>query len=392
MKVTRRDFMRYCISSAAVLGLETSVLGRLEKALAAGGGPPIIWLAAANCTGCTVSLANLVSSSHPTDVADLLIGTINLAYHPNLMAAAGDTAVQALRKASAGPFVLAVEGGIPTAFGGHTCMLWTEDGKEITALQAVRDLAPRAAAVLSIGTCASFGGIPGAAPNPTAIKTVKAASGVNTINIPGCPTHPDWIVWTIAQLLAGKTPALDTSRRPSALFSKTVHSQCPRQTRDWARRHGVKDLCLNNLGCKGRITRGDCPSRLWNNKTNWCVGANSICLGCTQTGFPDKFSPFYSSIGATPAGHDQTSSSCTDCHAENGEPGGGGTLPDNHVPTNGQSCSSCHGTTPGATPPGHPSVGNDSCLSCHDGGSNPGDLPSGHPSIGSQSCSSCHDD
>lgn len=318
MKIGRRDFLKYCIGSAAALGLEVSVLGALEKTLAAGGGPPIIWLAAANCTGCTVSLANLVSTSHPTDVADLLVNTINLKYHPNLMGAAGDLAVQQLRSAAAGSFVLAVEGGIPTAFGGHTAMLWTEGGQDVTALQAVQDLAPKAKAVLSIGTCASFGGIPAGNPNPTGIKSVKAATNIKTINIPGCPTHPDWIVWTIAQLLAGKTPALDSLGRPSSLFSKTVHSQCPRNGLNWASAPGQNNLCLNNIGCKGRNTTSDCPTRLWNNKTNWCVGANAICLGCTQSGFPDSFSPFYSSIGATPSDHNKVSASCSSCHGVNG--------------------------------------------------------------------------
>ncbi|MHC1724437.1 MAG: hydrogenase small subunit [Syntrophobacteraceae bacterium] len=319
MKVGRRDFLKYCVGSAVALGLEASVLGALEKTLAAGNGPPIVWLAAANCTGCTVSLANLVSTSHPTDVADLLINTINLAYHPNLMGAAGDLAVQALRDATAGNFILAVEGGVPTAFGGHTCMLWTEGGQEVTAMQAVQELAPRALAVLSIGSCASFGGVAAGKPNPTQIKSVKALTGLNTFNIPGCPTHPDWIVWTIAQLLAGKTPARDSQGRPTTLFSSTVHSRCPRNEANWAATFGVNNLCLNNLGCKGRNTRADCPTRLWNNKTNWCIGANSICLGCTQNGFPDSFSPFYSSVGAYPSDdHPKTAASCSSCHGPNG--------------------------------------------------------------------------
>ena len=314
MKVTRRDFLKYCIGSAAVLGLEASVLGTLEKTLAAGGGPPIIWIDAANCSGCTVSLANLMSATNPTDVADLLVGTINLAFHPILMGAQGDLAVQTLRQKTGGPFILAVEGGIPTAFGGRTCMIWTEGGQEMTALQAITELAPMARHVLSIGTCACYGGVCGANPNPTQIKSVKSVTGINTINIPGCPTHPDWIVSTIARLLGGTVPSLDSSGRPVSIFGRTVHDQCPRNGRDWAMRPGVDELCLNNLGCKGPNTRGDCPGRLWNSKTNWCVGANAICLGCTQSGFPDSFSPFFSSVGATPSDHPRTSQSCSSCH------------------------------------------------------------------------------
>jgi hydrogenase small subunit len=298
--VSRRDFMKYCIGSAAVLGLNLTVLGKLEKALAAGSGPPIVWLNGANCTGCTVSLANLYSNSNgTTNVADLLLNTIDLAFHPNLMGATGDLAVAELRSASTreGGFVLAVDGGIPTAFGGHTCMLWTEDGREITAVEAVQELAPKAAAVLAIGTCASFGGVPSGDPNPTGIRSISQIAGVSTINIPGCPTHPDWVVGTIAQLLAGESPDLDDDGRPKAFFKKKIHDRCPRKEEDKAKTFGIEGRCLKEVGCKGPKTKADCYSRYWNNGTNWCIGANAICIGCTENGFPDKFSPFYDGEG-----------------------------------------------------------------------------------------------
>lgn len=310
-----------------------SIVSALEKALATGGGPPVIWLTASNCTGCTVSLANLLSSSAPKDVADLLINTVNLAYHPNLMGAAGDLAVETLNKveASSSKFILAVEGGVPTAFGGAACFVYSEKyldptapggvrWRDVTALEAVTRLAPKALAVLSIGTCASFGGIPGGKPNPTGVKSVKEVTGISTINISGCPAHPDWMVWTIAQLLAGVKPALDSTGRPKTLFGRKIHDNCPRRDLDWATNLGQKGLCLMGLGCKGPTTRGDCAVRKWNSGTNWCVGANALCLGCTESGFPDKFSPFFSSTGALPPGHPSVdkSKTCLQCH--NGNP------------------------------------------------------------------------
>jgi hydrogenase small subunit len=316
VRVSRRSFLKYCLGSAATLGLSSSLLGNLEKVLAAGTGPPIIWLSGASCTGCTISLANLASTSKPTDVADLLISSINLAYHPNLMGAAGDLAVKTLREVvNSKNYVLAVEGGIPTAFDGYTCVLWTEDGQEVTALQAVTSLAQGALVVLSIGSCASFGGIPSGKPNPTQIKSVKAVTGKSTINIPGCPAHPDWVVGTIAQLLAGVTPALDSYGRPKTYFSSKVHDKCPRKDRDWALSFGINDLCLQGIGCKGPNTRADCPSRRWNNQANWCVGANSICLGCTESTFPDGFSPFFSATGALRSHKTvDTTKTCIECH------------------------------------------------------------------------------
>ncbi|MGV7223465.1 MAG: hydrogenase small subunit [Nitrospinales bacterium] len=302
MLIKRREFLKYCIGSAAALGLDMSIVAKLDKALAADnpGLPNVIWLSGASCTGCTVSLANLINGQEPTDVADLLINHIDLMFHPNLMGAAGDLAVQNLLTTIENPFILAVEGGIPTAFNGHACMLWTESGNEITAMEAVSNLANNSnlKAILCIGTCSSFGGIPGGYPNPTTIKSVGELTGKSTINIPGCPTHPDWIAWTVANLLAGNIPSLDLYGRPASLFqgeSRNVHENCPREEDDHAYAHsfGVEGLCLKRLGCKGEETQGDCPRRKWNNSTNWCIGANSICLGCTEKGFPDSFSPFY---------------------------------------------------------------------------------------------------
>lgn len=296
MRIGRREFLKYCIGSAAALGLPLSVLGKLEKAFAEGTLPTVVWLNGANCTGCTVSLANRFSTQAPTDIADLLVNTIDLAFHPNLMGAAGDLAVDTLIQATSGEFILAVDGGIPTAFGGHSCVVWTENGIEVTALKAVQALAPKAKAVLCIGTCASFGGIPAGNPNPTGIMSVRNASGRSTINIPGCPTHPDWVVWTIAQLLSGATVALDAYGRPATLFGSenlNVHERCYREDSEEAHTFGQEGLCLKELGCKGPRTQADCPTRKWNSATNWCVGANAICLGCTESGFPDRFSPFY---------------------------------------------------------------------------------------------------
>ena len=307
MQITRREFLALLAYSAAVVGCSGggSSGGTAPSATSSAiptipppsaGGPTVLWLSGAACSGCTVSLANRIAPSAPTDVGDLLINHINLAYHATLMGAAGDLAVKNLKDLSAGPFILAVEGGIPTAFNGKACVLWSDGGTEVTALSAVRDLASRSIANLCIGTCASFGGVAAGSPNPTQIQSLSQATGKSTINIPGCPAHPDWIVLTIAELLAGRTPALDSSGRPTTFFSGDslrVHSRCPRREAGEASTFGLDGRCLEELGCKGPSTQGDCPTRLWNNKTNWCVGANAICLGCTESGFPDRFSPFY---------------------------------------------------------------------------------------------------
>ena len=294
--IDRRGFLRYAIGSAAALGLEGTVLGRLQTAYAAGGSglPTVLWLAGGACTGCTVSLANRVSSTGPRDIGDLLLNTIDLKFHPNLMGAAGQLAVDTVMDASSqSGYVLAVEGSIPTAFDGHACIVWNDRGRDVTMVEAVQLLAPGAAAVLAIGTCASFGGVSSAYPNPAGGRSVRAVTGRSTINLAGCPTHPDWIVWTIAQLLAGVTPALDGNGRPTALYSRSVHSQCPRRGTQAAKTFAVEGRCLKELGCKGPETRSDCPTRRWNGGTNWCIGANAECIGCTEPKFPGGWATVY---------------------------------------------------------------------------------------------------
>ena len=296
--ISRRSFLKYCIGSASILGLDLSVVARLQQALAADGAglPTVVWLNGANCTGCTISLANRISSEGPSDITDLLVNTISLEYHPNLMGAAGDLAVSVLNEASSGDFILAVDGGIPTAFGGHACTVWSENGRDITAMEAVERLAPQAAAVLCIGTCASFGGIPAGGSNPLGVTTVGALTGVPTINIPGCPAHPDWIVGTVASLLAGVVPDLDEDARPMNIFggeAHIIHKNCPRKEAQETDFFGVEGECLQEVGCRGAKTHADCFSRKWNNGTSWCIGANTLCIGCTENGFPDQFSPFF---------------------------------------------------------------------------------------------------
>ena len=287
MKISRRDFLKLCGISAATIGLDAGDLFRLEEVLANPKGPTVIWLQGSACTGCSVSLLNRLSTSPPHNVADVLIESINLIYHPNLMALAGDSAVAVVENAySAGGYILAVEGGVPTAFNGNTCWPWSLDGQHVTFQEAVLDLSQKAAKILCIGTCASWGGVAAAAPNPTGVKGVKAVTGKTTINIPGCPSHPDWIVWAVAQLLLGNTIALDSNGRPRTLFNKTVHNQCPRREAEEAETFGIDRLCLEELGCKGPDTIANCPIHLWNGGANWCVDANAPCIGCTDPKFP----------------------------------------------------------------------------------------------------------
>lgn len=302
MGITRRDFLKYCGVSAAALGLSSTDLLQMEELLANPSGPTVLWLQGSSCTGCSMSFLNFIAPTAPANPADILINNINLAYHPNVMSMAGQGAAEIARQAyNAGGYILAVEGGVPTGFGGRTCWAWTYNGVDVTFQQAVIDLASRASKILAIGTCASFGGIPAAGPNPAKIKSVATVTGKSAINIAGCPVHPDWIVYPIAQLLAGKAISLDASGRPAAIYGNTVHSNCPRQN---------KYTCLWDKGCRGPAGHSNCPSILWNNKANWCVNANAPCNACTEPTFPGDAAlntPMYNPHGGT-------NLDCASCH------------------------------------------------------------------------------
>lgn len=303
MEISRRDFLKYCGLTAAVLGLSTKELFLLEEALADPNAPQVLWLQGSGCTGCSISFLNYISASAPTSAADILINNINLAYHPNLMSLAGQSAAEVARQAyDTGGYILAVEGGVPTAFGGRACWAWNYNDVEVTFQQAVTDLSSKAAKILSIGTCAAFGGIPATGPNPTQVKSVKAVTGQSTINLAGCPPHPDWIVYTIVQLLLGNDLPLDASSRPTAIYGQTVHSSCPRRNRE--------ERCLALKGCRGVGTFANCATIQWNNQANWCINANAPCYACTEPTFPGTASLY--TVIYNP--HGGTNLNCSSCH------------------------------------------------------------------------------
>ncbi|HSW64107.1 MAG TPA: hydrogenase small subunit [Dissulfurispiraceae bacterium] len=288
--ISRRDFLRYAGMWSAALGLSATDLIHLEDALANPSGPAVIWLQGAACTGCSISFMNRISSSAPSTAANVLTNSVNLVYHPNLSAVAGESVYKVIEQAySKGNYILAVEGGVPTAFGGAACWAWTYKDMDTTFLQAVQWLAPKAAKILSVGSCAAFGGIPASGGNPTGIKSVSAATGKPTINIAGCPPHPDWIVGVIAQLIAGKTLSLDSYGRPSQYYNKKIHDICPNKDMQKVKTLGVVG-CYKEIGCRGPETKAVCPTLKWNNGTNWCIGANAPCLGCTEPTFPGSAS------------------------------------------------------------------------------------------------------
>ena len=272
---------------------------------------PVIWLQGAGCTGCSVSVLNAVSPR----IQNLLLDELgpgqqlSLLFHATIMGGQGEPVIEVLKdteKNRKGSYILIVEGAIPTADDGIYGSIGEAGGKHLTIKQAVEELGSSALLTIALGSCAAFGGIPAAKPNPTNCKAVKEVfinKGIDTlvVNLPGCALHPEWFTGTISVIMFSGLDALELDQlgRPTLFYGKLIHENCPRRA-DFDKGKFAEKLgepgCLYQLGCKGHYTYADCPLRQWNNGLNWCVKAGSPCLGCVEPEFPDNTSPFYEKI------------------------------------------------------------------------------------------------
>ncbi len=260
----------------------------------------LCYLQGAQCSGCTVSFANfsdpdLIEIFRTCLEKPVPTWDIGLPYfYPTVMPTAGKQAlavIDAWKKAKLR--VLVVEGAIPRK--GY-CEVAGRPFEDVVA-----ETAEYADVIIAYGTCAAYGGVTSATPNPSGGRGVKeflSERYINKriINLPGCPAHPDWLVLTMAAVLEGKSPSLDKYGRPRNLYGRDIHeNECPRrgyfEAEEFAESFGVKE-CLFKLGCRGSTTKADCPARLWNN-TTFCVNSGGPCIGCTHPGFPDQMTPFY---------------------------------------------------------------------------------------------------
>ncbi|MCL4385670.1 MAG: hydrogenase small subunit [Actinobacteria bacterium] len=307
MLITRKKFLQIFSGSIAGFALSNLWLPKLLQAANVKNGKgrlPIVWFQGQNCSGCPVSFVN---TEYPS-ADEVLIEVITLEYLPTIMGGTGDVAVDILERMitdEKGKFILAIDGSIPVDSDGNYCNVGEINGKSITALKWIQALSSAAGAVVAIGTCATWGGIPAAPPNPTKAKAVRdIVKDKPVINIPGCPPHPDWIVGTLVHVLKYGIPTLDDLNRPVIFFGpdKIVHDNCElRQYFDagiFAKDFGQKG-CLYELGCKGPVTHCDAPVRGWNSGVNWCNRSGGPCLGCTEPTFPGGTgSGFYEKLPA----------------------------------------------------------------------------------------------
>jgi hydrogenase small subunit len=286
-------------------------------------GPPaikeldILWITAGlSCDGDSIA----VTAATQPSLEDLLLGALPglprlRLHHPVLAYETGDQFLAAFHRAAngeLGPFVLVVEGSIPNEHlkpEGYWAAMGTDaaTGQPITTCDWIDRLAPHAVAVIAVGTCATYGGIPAMAGNPTGAMGLpdylgwrwRSHAGVPVVCVPGCPVQPDNFTETVLYLLyqlSGLAPMipLDEGLRPRWLFGQTVHESCDRggyyEQADFAAEYGSRK-CIVKLGCWGPVVLCNVPRRGWLNGVGGCPNVGGICIGCTMPGFPDKFMP-----------------------------------------------------------------------------------------------------
>lgn len=284
--VGRRNFLRVCTMAAASLGLPAAMGLRMAEAAIAGLKPSVIWLHFQECTGCTESL---LRTSHP-DLATLILDMISLDYHETLFAAAGHQVEAALELAiaqNAGKYICVVEGAIPVKDGGVYCKI---GGK--TAMEILDHVGSQAGAVVAIGSCAVFGGVAAAEPNPTGATGVEdLLKGKPLINLPGCPSNPyNFLGTALHYVTTGQLPELDAKLRPKFAYGRTVHDDCTRRTHFDAGRFAENfddeghraGFCLYKLGCKGPSTHANCAINQFGDVGGWPIGVGHPCVGCTE--------------------------------------------------------------------------------------------------------------
>jgi hydrogenase small subunit len=292
--ISRRRFLGFATAMTALLALPATMTPQIVDALDTKKKPTVVWLEFQDCAGNTESM---LRSENPT-IADIVLDAISLEYHETIMAGAGKAAEAQLAKivASGDPYVVIVEGSIPTAENGIYC---TIGGK--TAVQILKEVAANAALVIAVGDCAWDGGFPRLGPTG-AVGVGEVIGSKPLINLGGCPHNAANTAATLVHYLTfGKPPELDSYNRPLFAYGHLIHDQCERRANfdagrfveQWGDEGHRAGWCLYKMGCKGPQATYNCPIVRWNGGTSWPIGAGHGCIACASPRFWERMSPFY---------------------------------------------------------------------------------------------------
>lgn len=291
----RRDFMKWVSAATAMLMLPPMFTPLVAAAAELMNRAPVIWLELQDCAGNSEALLR----SDGPKIDEIVLDIISLEFHETLQAASGHQAEKQLDEAIEhfyGKYLLFVEGSIPLAMDGQ---YGTIGAAAETFHDHLLRVAEGAAAVVAVGSCATFGGIPAASPNPTgAVGVMDVVKGKPLINIPACPANPANMVGVILHyVLTGQVPELDSLLRPKFAFGYRIHDNCERRAHfdageyveEWGDTGAKNNFCLYKMGCKGPMTFNNCSIVRYNEGVNWPIGVGRGCIGCSEPDFWDKY-------------------------------------------------------------------------------------------------------
>ncbi len=297
--ITRRSFLKYCSLTAAALGLGPSFAPRIAEAMETKPRIPVLWLHGLECTCCSESF---IRSAHPL-AQDVILSMISLDYDDTIMAAAGHQAEAIIEETIEkydGNYILACEGNPPLNQDGMSCII---AGKPY--LQQLQKAAEHCKAIISWGSCASWGCVQAARPNPTHAVPIHKAPGIPStkpiIKVPGCPPIAEVMTAVITYLVTfERFPELDRQGRPKMFYSQRIHDKCYRRphfdagqfVESFDDEGARKGYCLYKVGCKGPTTYNACSTVRWNGGLSFPIQSGHPCFGCSEDGFWDKGS-FY---------------------------------------------------------------------------------------------------
>jgi len=297
--ITRRSFLKFCTLMTTALGLGPQFVGRFAHALETKPRAPVLWLHGLECTCCSESF---IRSAHPL-AKDAVLSLISLDYDDTLMAAAGRQAEEILEEIVAkhrGNYIVAVEGNPPLNEDGMYCF---SGGKPF--LEKLKWVSADAKAIISWGSCASWGCVQAAKPNPTRATPVhKVITDKPIIKVPGCPPIAEVMAAVVSYIVTfEELPEMDRQGRPKAFYGQRIHDKCYRRPHFDAGQfvehfdddNARKGYCLYKVGCKGPTTYNACSTVRWNEGVSFPIQSGHGCLGCSEDGFWDKGS-FYNRV------------------------------------------------------------------------------------------------
>ena len=306
--VSRRSFLKFCAATASLMALPPTAATAIASALEAAKRPSVIWLSFQECTGCTESLTR----SHAPSIEGLIFDAISLDYHHTLQAASGhgaeDARLEAMKE-NHGKYLVVVDGSIPLKDNGIYSTI-----AGMTNLEMLKETAEGAAAIVAVGSCAAFGGLPNANPNPTgAVAVSDIIKDKPIINVPGCPPIPVVMSGVLAQFLTFGMPELDHLGRPTAFYGQNIHDRCYRRpfyergqfAESFDDEGAKKGWCLYRVGCKGPTTYNACATIKWNNGTSFPIESGHGCIGCSEPRFWDA-GGFYQPLATGDWGNKET--------------------------------------------------------------------------------------